>query len=100
MKKYISNMIPDFFKKILRPIYRGFNTVLIHIKRKKIGLKNVDDILNYWKQPWDGRNRPSNYLNKPEAHKRSQKLVATFKKYAGLDSRILEPGCNVGRNSK
>lgn len=98
MKKYISNIIPDFLKKILRPAYKGFKTLSIHIKRKKIGLKSIDDILDYWKQPWDGHNLPINYLNSPKAHTRSQNLLKVVKKWASPDSRILEPGSNVGRN--
>lgn len=52
-------------------------------------------IHEYWRKPWDGVNLPQEYL---QGQERSRFLLGLVGKYARLDSRILEIGCNVGRN--
>lgn len=49
----------------------------------------------YWKQPWDGANRPRDYK---EGSERSRFLVDLVKNNAPSNARILEIGCNIGRN--
>ncbi len=97
MTRY-TNLIPNILKPVLRPAYKTLKSLFIHIKKKKLDIKSPDEIFNYWKQPHDGHNLPTNYLNNPKAHARSQNLLKIVKKYASGNARILEPGCNVGRN--
>ena len=54
-------------------------------------------IHNYWKHP-DDNNSPINYLEREETNKRSGFLLGLIKKYAKPEDKILEIGCNVGRN--
>ncbi|GAA0453966.1 class I SAM-dependent methyltransferase [Alkalibacillus silvisoli] len=55
---------------------------------------SLDDIHDFWKNPSKG-NQPSRYLKHT---KRSKFLYEYVNKYVGKDAKILEPGCNVGRN--
>lgn len=55
----------------------------------------ISDILDYWKNPNDGRNNPVGYLDCDE---RSEFLLETMNAYANKTDEILEIGCNVGRN--
>lgn len=57
--------------------------------------KSRSDLHQYWKEPWDDPNLPQSYL---EGEPRSQFLVEIVKRYAHPNARILEIGCNVGRN--
>ncbi len=88
------NMIPDFIKPVLRPIYYGYRRLRAAIRRHR----TIGDTLSYWRQPDDGHNLPSSYLSALAAHSRSQCLVKVVNKYANPEAKILEPGCNVGRN--
>ena len=61
---------------------------------------NVIDLHAYWKDPTrygekNNFNNEEDYFKCPE---RSEKLVELFKGYIGEGSKILELGCNVGRN--
>ena len=49
----------------------------------------------YWRGPGDETNQPRAYLRGTE---RSLFLLEIIRKYAEPDARILEIGCNVGRN--
>jgi SAM-dependent methyltransferase len=94
----IVKITPDILKPLLGKIYRVFKGFYLDIKKRNVDAKSLDEILNYWKNPQDGHNLPTNYLNNANAHIRSQNLLKVLEKYAGRDARILEPGCNVGRN--
>ncbi|WP_188205526.1 class I SAM-dependent methyltransferase [Alkalibacillus aidingensis] len=48
----------------------------------------------YWKKPGDN-NRPERYLRKLT---RSEFLYNYIQKYVDQNARLLEPGCNIGRN--
>ena len=93
----IVDLVPDVLKPVLRPIYRVIKAVPLF--RKPISAlthrKTREEIHTYWKQPWDRANLPKDYLVEGE---RSKFLVNLVKKYAEPQSRILEIGCNVGRN--
>ena len=52
------------------------------------------DLHKYWKNPTE-ENAAEDYFKCPD---RSIKLVELFNKYALTDDKILELGCNVGRN--
>jgi len=54
-----------------------------------------EKIHEYWRRPWDGVNRPQDYL---QGQERSRFLVGLAPKYVRLEGRVLEIGCNVGRN--
>ena len=56
--------------------------------------KTREEIHSYWKEPWDGKNKPTDYVPLLE---RSQFLLGIISAYAS-QAKILEIGCNVGRN--
>lgn len=61
--------------------------------------KSRDDIHSYWENPDDGYNRPEEYLGEKQSQKmRSQFLGELLLKYVTPEARVLEIGCNVGRN--
>lgn len=49
----------------------------------------------YWRKPWDGHNLPEQYLSHAA---RSLFLVNLLRRYADVTAKVLEIGCNVGRN--
>lgn len=53
-------------------------------------------IHEYWRSPDDGSNQPEKYA--AVAATRSETLVDIFERYVPKSDRILEVGCNVGRN--
>jgi len=58
--------------------------------------KSVDEIQAYWKTPNDGTNSPEDYLNvHPD---RSAFFLKQMEEITDTDVRILEIGCNAGRN--
>ena len=81
----LARLVPSFLKPMFRPIYR----MIIHHPKAR------NELHDYWRKPWDGHNLPQNYL---EGEVKSQFLVALIKRYADPGARILEIGCNVGRN--
>ena len=93
-KMRLANLVPDFLKPVLRPIYHIFVSSRFY---RKIAHrpKGRSELHQYWRQPWDGSNLPQDYL---EGKARSQFLVEIIKRYANPDAKILEIGCNVGRN--
>lgn len=56
--------------------------------------KSRDELFKYWQHP-DKDNLPTDYLN---AEPRSLFLLKVMRKHANADMKILEIGCNVGRN--
>ncbi len=61
---------------------------------KKKANPSKEELYQFWQNPNKG-NEPSKYLNKTE---RSKFLYEYVQKYVDETARILEPGCNVGRN--
>ena len=59
--------------------------------------KSREELHEYWKQPWHAGNVAENYRT---GHGRSKMLVDIVKPLADTNSKILEIGCNVGRNLK
>lgn len=90
----LTNLVPDFLKPVLRPIYNAFVTSWIY---RKIAYhpKSRNELHQFWRQPWDGSNLPQHYLMGEE---RSQFLAEIVKRHAPQNARIIEVGCNVGRN--
>lgn len=60
-----------------------------------INPKTHDKLFQYWKHPSDG-NLPQDYMKR--RYRRSQFLIKLIKRYAEPNAKILEIGCNVGRN--
>lgn len=86
----LTDLVPDFLKAILRqtPICKVYRKITYHPKSR-------DKLHQYWRQPWDGLNLPQDFLG---GKVRSQFLVEIMKRYAKPNTKILEIGCNVGRN--
>lgn len=61
----------------------------------RVGQLPKEKIHEYWRKPSDGVNLPQEYL---QGEERSQFLVDLIRRHAPQDVRILEIGCNVGRN--
>jgi len=59
--------------------------------------KSRDELHQYWKQPNDGANQPQTYLAAGAA-RRSDYLVRVVREHVPPTARILEVGCNAGRN--
>ena len=55
----------------------------------------MNEIHEYWKNPWDGFNLPHTYL---DAKEQSRFLAEIIKRYTDDSAKMLEIGCNVGRN--
>jgi len=82
-------------KPILRPLYRGYLR-LLKIRRDRALRPRSRAVLHaYWENPWDEGNLPEHYLT-PVV--RSEFLVQLVQKYISPDAKILEIGCNIGRN--
>lgn len=89
IRRRIVKWIPDFIKPILRPLYYHWLDLITPRKSR-------DELHQYWRKPYDGCNLPLDYYM--EGQERSQFLVELIKRYIDSDAKILEIGCNVGRN--
>lgn len=88
-----TQFIPKPIKKVLKPIYYSLFPPPNKGQTSKIP-KTLDEIHSYWKHP-DKNNRAKGYLSAPE---RSQYLMGLMNKFVSKEAKILEIGCNVGRN--
>lgn len=99
-------IIPNFIKPMVRPLLKPIlrrviypSPILSSIYKKFYDAthysKTLSEIHQYWMQPYDGSNLPQDYLR---GELRSKSLVKIVQKYADHNARILEIGCNVGRN--
>jgi 2-polyprenyl-3-methyl-5-hydroxy-6-metoxy-1,4-benzoquinol methylase len=69
--------------------------------KKILGLlkhKKINEIHEYWRKPNDINNDESGYLDSEETLQRSEFLLGIVNKYFTKEAKILELGCNVGRN--
>jgi len=89
----LSDLVPNFLKPVLRPVY---DRLRIMAARQK----SMEELHEYWRKPYDGDNLPwEDYSGEKLDEKlRSILLVDLVRKYVSEDARILEIGCNVGRN--
>ena len=94
----LQGYIPNFLKPILRPLYRILYLPLCYrLQKATVKHKTRDELHRFWRHPWDSsRNLPIDYLR--EGEERSQFLVDLIKGYVEPNAKILEIGCNVGRN--
>jgi hypothetical protein len=91
MKRLI-NKIPKPIKVALRPFYFLIENKIRNLRTSR---KSRDELYKYWEHPYDGRNSPQDYIQPIE---RSEFLLKFIKKYVQPRDKILEIGCNVGRN--
>jgi len=93
----ISRFLPPFVKNLFRPIYRSF-VGTPNKQSQSYNLKSREELHEYWSSPPDG-NFANNYAGEKESQRvRSELLVRLTEKYCSKDGKILEIGCNVGRN--
>jgi ubiquinone/menaquinone biosynthesis C-methylase UbiE len=60
---------------------------------------NKEEAQRYWRDPPDKANKPQAYATMAEKTQlRSQKLVEILESHVRKDARVLEIGCNAGRN--
>jgi SAM-dependent methyltransferase len=67
------------------------------IRNLRGGPRSVGDLHEYWRDPPDEGNRAESYLG-AGTEARSRFLVELAGSYVDRDARVLEVGCNVGRN--
>ncbi|MFC1911832.1 class I SAM-dependent methyltransferase [Chloroflexota bacterium] len=89
-------MIPNFLKPVLRPIYRCFASFRLYWVLRIIGYKHKsrDELHRYWRHPLESDNVPQEYV---DGEAKSSFLVHLIEKYVNT-GKIIEIGCNVGRN--
>ena len=91
------HLIPNFVKPVLRPLYSVALSSRLGTKiASVIHPESRNKLHQYWREPRDESNLPQNYLVGREV--RSQLLVKMIRRYASPNAKILEIGCNVGRN--
>jgi 2-polyprenyl-3-methyl-5-hydroxy-6-metoxy-1,4-benzoquinol methylase len=84
-------------KRILKRIHRAAAASNLY-QRIAHPHKSLSEIHSYWQNPTGG-NQPECYLAEEETlQKRSRYLVSLLERLAKPDARILEIGCNAGRN--
>ncbi len=89
----LSRFVPSFLKPVVRPVYAAFRKLF---RRSLLRHGTLQELHEYWRRPSDGANSPKDYLRQTE---RSEFLLQILKKHScSSESRILEIGCNAGRN--
>jgi SAM-dependent methyltransferase len=94
----VNGLMPERLRPVLVRIYPLFNKTRIGpwaYGRVERLLTSRVDVHQYWRRPSDSSNLPQAYL---EGASRSQLLIDVIERYAKPNTRILEIGCNVGRN--
>ena len=99
----ITKVIPQPIKSFLEPLDRAIKrTRVFKTLERKYFQEQIsrDAILDYWSQPPDEGNQPQHYLPEGgvEGEKISQFLLKIIDSYAERNDKILEIGCNIGRN--
>ena len=86
----LKGCIPNFLKPILRPLY--YTLLKVMVKQR-----SQDELWEFWRHPTpgEGKNLPLDYLRGEE---RSRFLVELIKRFVEYNAKILEIGCNIGRN--
>jgi SAM-dependent methyltransferase len=91
----LSKAVPGFLKPLLRPVYEAALAAFHRLTHRP---SSRDDLHSYWRRPPDPGNTPTDYL---EGTARSRWLVELVQKHLGpsfAEAKILEIGCNIGRN--
>jgi len=97
IEQRIIKLVPGVIKPVFRPLYGGLKSTTIYSRLARLArpAKSCEELHRYWRQPRDSGNRPQDYISGEE---RSRFLVEVVSRYCPPDARILEIGCNVGRN--
>jgi SAM-dependent methyltransferase len=92
----LARLVPNFLKPVLRKAYSDVADLPPFRKLRYIKNKRTrEEIHAFWKNPWQGANRPEDYL---EGEGQSKLLVHLVREYCDTSQSFLEIGCNVGRN--
>ena len=94
----LASIVPDSVKPVLRPLYHALKCSRMYRVWARRYFSNKaprDAILQYWAEPDDSSNPPELYLEKGLI---SEFLLEIIRRYATTNAKILEIGCNVGRN--
>lgn len=73
-----------------------FGRVYTQVLARVIRPKSRTSLHHFWRDPNHGQNKPQDYLNAPEA--RGRFVAELSEKHIPDRVRVLEIGCNVGRN--
>ena len=88
-------------KKIVRgipsPIKAVWKTLFHHWLNLRTQRLTRDELHDYWSRPNDGVNIPENFMRE-DYQQRTQFLLRIVEEIAEPNAKILEIGCNVGRN--
>ena len=82
----------------------ALNSVYCRWKNLTTRRKSDEQLHQYWRQPYGGGNLPGQYIEVEGGNRaqsrvlRSQFLVNLIKRYSTSNAKILEIGCNAGRN--
>lgn len=91
----IRRLVPSFLRPYLRPVYRA---AMLQYGRLMHRPGSREQLHDYWRNPVDPGNRPDDYVTGD----RSRFLVDLIQRHdkgpEAVRARILEIGCNVGRN--
>lgn len=82
-------------RKVGRFVKRVNDDIPLFVKKMYIKRRKREELFRYWTSPHDGKNMPTEYL---KCRERSVFLLNLIEKYISKDDKILEIGCNVGRN--
>jgi SAM-dependent methyltransferase len=94
----IGRFVPKFLRPLINPLWESFARTIVYKKLRRKYYSNPisqKQILGYWSNPQDAGNTPEAYL---ERTIQSEFLLSVIKPYVSNEMRILEIGCNVGRN--
>jgi SAM-dependent methyltransferase len=86
----LRSVVPGFLKPAVRALLKP-------LRPAPHRLKTREELHAYWQDPDEG-NRPEAYLEPGDPTRRSEFLVRLFRQYVSPEWRILEIGCNAGRN--
>jgi SAM-dependent methyltransferase len=91
----MTNLIFEFSYRVYRKIRRIIVTSRLY-KKITYSPKSRDDLFRFWQQPWEGGNLPEHYLR---GKAKSRFLLQLIENHSSdKNIKILEIGCNVGRN--
>ena len=95
----LKKLVPEFAKPVLRNIRASFvNSPVVNSplwRKATQQYRSRQELHRYWKAPVDDGNMAKAYL---EGEQRSRYLVSLIREHVQSDAKILEIGCNIGRN--
>lgn len=95
MVSWATRRMPYRLRPFCRPVYKHAMKMSF-VKRIIWGTTSVEKCHEYWRSPVDKDNEPIAYYY--DGMDRSKFSLGVIRKYAKPNDRILEIGCNVGRN--